>query len=167
MKIEFGCGETPAYPGYKTCDVRDLPGIDYVCNAWEIDSKIDPNTVEHIYSRHFFEHLTFQQGRIFLDACFKILKKDGCYEMVLPNFLWHVRQWLTEDNAMGFNIEDPFTRGIEGLWGKQRGNVEEVWDVHKAGYKKWQLEQLMQDTGFDRMEWIDSSVKNLHLKAYK
>lgn len=167
MNIEFGCGETPTFSDYKTCDVRDLPGIDYVCNAWEITSQVDPDTVDHIFSRHFFEHLTFQQGHVFLEACYTILKKDGCYEMVLPNFLWHVRQWLTEDNAMGFNIEDPFKRGIEGLWGRQRGELEDLWDVHKSGYKKWQLELIMQEIGFDRMEWIDSSIKNLHLKAYK
>ena len=33
MKLEFGCGETPTYPDYKTCDIRHLPGIDYVCPA--------------------------------------------------------------------------------------------------------------------------------------
>ncbi len=53
MKIEFGAGESPEYPKYKKCDIRDLDGIDFVCNAWEIDSHVEENTVDHIYSRHF------------------------------------------------------------------------------------------------------------------
>jgi predicted SAM-dependent methyltransferase len=167
MNIEFGAGETPAYPDYKKCDVRDVDGIDYVCNAWDIDQHVEPDTVEHIFSRHFFEHLTFAQGKVFVDACHKILKDGGCYEMVLPNFRWHVRQWLTEDNVMGFNIDNPFQRGMDGLWGKQRGTVEEVWDVHKSGYKQWQLVELFQKAGYTEVEFIDCSVKEIHMKAYK
>lgn len=167
MNIEFGAGETPAYPDYKKCDVRDLDGIDYVCNAWEIDQHVEPDSVEHIFSRHFFEHLTFEQGRVFVSACLKILKEGGCHEIILPNMRWHVRQWLTEDNVMGFNIEDPFQRGMDGLWGKQRGDVEQLWDVHKSGYKDWQLVELFRDAGYTNLEFVESSVKELHIKAYK
>ena len=45
MKIEFGCGETPRHPEFKTCDVRDVPGVDFVCPAWEIDKKVAENTL--------------------------------------------------------------------------------------------------------------------------
>ena len=76
MKIEFGCGETPNYPDYKTCDIRHLPGIDYVCPAYEIDLHIPFNTVTHIFSRHFIEHLTFEQGERWLKACLNILFPD-------------------------------------------------------------------------------------------
>ena len=30
MKIEFGCGETPTKEGFKTCDIRNVPGVDFV-----------------------------------------------------------------------------------------------------------------------------------------
>ncbi len=32
MKLEIGCGKKPR-PGYRTCDVRALPNVDYVCTA--------------------------------------------------------------------------------------------------------------------------------------
>lgn len=167
MKIEFGCGEDPQFSDWKTCDIRDLPGIDYVCNAWEIDQHVEENTVEHITSRHFLEHLTYRQGKAYADACYKILKPGGTFEFVIPNFVWHVRQWLTEENVMGFHIDDPFQRGMDGLWGKQRGELEDLWDTHKAGYKPWQAIKLCKDAGFDSVEQIESSIKNLHIKAVK
>ena len=46
MQLEFGCGETPTRPGYSTSDIRDLPGIDYVCPAWEINKHIKPKLGE-------------------------------------------------------------------------------------------------------------------------
>ena len=73
MQLEFGCGETPTRPGYTTCDIRNLPNIDYVCPAWEINKHVQSNTVTHIWSRHFLEHLTFPQGRMWLTACLDIL----------------------------------------------------------------------------------------------
>ena len=167
MKIEFGAGDSPQYPKYKKCDIRDLEGIDYVCNAWEIDNLVEENTVDHIYSRHFLEHLTFEQARVYFSACYKILKEGSVMEHVLPNMEWHVRQWLSEDNAMGFNIDEPFIRGINGLWGKQRGELSDLWDVHKSGYKPWQIEKMLSNAEFSEIEWIDTPVKNLHFKAYK
>lgn len=167
MKIEFGCGENPQYEGWKTCDVRNLPSIDYVCNAWDIDKHVEENSVDEITSRHFLEHLTFRQAVVYTEACYKILKPGGTFEFVIPNFVWHVRQWLTEENVMGFHIDNPFQRGMDGLWGKQRGELEELWDTHKAGYKPWQAIKLCKDAGFDNVEQIESSIKNLHIKAVK
>jgi len=167
MKIEFGAGETPAYPDYKKCDIRDVEGIDFVCNAWEIDQHVEADTVEHVFSRHFLEHLTYRQAFAYADACYKIIKPGGVFEFVIPNFVWHVRQWLTEDNVMGFNIDDPFQRGIDGLWGKQRGELEDLWDVHKSGWKEWQAHKLCTGAGFTKVETVESKIKNLHIKAVK
>ena len=167
MKIEFGCGESPQYEGWKTCDVRDLPNIDYVCNAWDIDKHVKPETVDEITSRHFLEHLTFKQAEVYVAACHKILKPGGTFEFIIPNFLWHVRQWLTEGNAMGFNVDDPFQRGMDGLWGKQRGELEEVWDTHKAGYKDWQALKICADAGFEDVGLVETQVKNIHVRAVK
>lgn len=167
MKIEFGCGENPQYEGWKTCDVRELPNIDYVCNAWDIDKHVKPETVDEITSRHFLEHLTFKQAEVYVAACYKILKPGGSFEFIIPNFMWHVRQWLSEDNAMGFNVDDPFQRGMDGLWGKQRGELDELWDTHKSGYKDWQALKLCADAGFEDVRLVETQVKNIHVRAVK
>ena len=69
MNLEFGCGDTPRKPKYFGVDVRDLPNVKYICNAWEIDQHVEENSIENIYSRHFMEHLTYN----FIDNCYFLI----------------------------------------------------------------------------------------------
>ena len=139
MKIEFGCGATPTKPGFLTCDIRDLPGIDFVCPAWDIVNHVQLNSVDAIFSRHFFEHLTFFQGKKLVDIWLKILKPGGTCELVLPNMEFHIAQWIK-----GENME----HARAGFWGHQREGEFEVWDVHKSGYNQATLTELFISKGF-------------------
>ena len=162
MKIEFGCGETPTKEGFKTCDIRDLPGVDYVCPSWEIDKLVQENTVEEIFSRHFFEHLTFAQGEVMLDKWRKILKPGGMCEMMLPNMALHVQQWLER------KTDREIKHAMAGFWGWQRGEFDDVWDVHKSGYDKELLTNLVKSKGFINIQSLAKPMsKHLHLKFYK
>ena len=103
MKIEFGCGETPTKENFKTCDIRNVPGVDFVCAAWNIDKHVNPNSVDEIFSRHFFEHLTFPQGERVLEVWYKILRPGGICEMMLPDMNFHINQWVNQrDNPKKF-----------------------------------------------------------------
>ena len=140
MKLEFGCGESPTYPDYKTCDIRNLPGIDFVCNAWDIDKHVIKNSATHIFSRHFLEHLTFEQGERWLKSCLTILESGGEMHLMLPNMDFHIHQWV-----VGKNIAH--ARG--GFWGWQReAETGETWDIHKSGYNAVQLIQLLESCGY-------------------
>ena len=160
MKLEFGCGETPTHAGYKTCDIRDLPGIDYVCPATEIDRHCEPNSVTHITSRHMFEHLTFYDGERYLEACMRILRSGGELHMSLPNMDFHVQQWLN-----GSKLE----HARAGFWGWQREtDTGQVWDVHKSGYNYTQLSALLASKGYVRTQSLRKPLhKHLEIKAYK
>jgi predicted SAM-dependent methyltransferase len=159
MKLEFGCGEKPTKQGFKTCDVRDLPGIDFVCQAWDIDKHVAENSVDEIFSRHFFEHLTFNQGEVMLDKWKKILKSNGKCEMMLPNLMYHIRQWMSKTNL---------DHAKAGLWGWQRGEFDDVWDIHKSGYDRELLTNLLLEKGFVNIKSLASdSSKHLHLEFYK
>lgn len=158
MNIEFGCGEVPTKTGYKTCDIRNLPGIDFVCPAWEIDNLIKANSVDNIFSRHFFEHLTFIQGRKTLKAWHKILKPDAICEMILPNIDFHIQQWIS-----GKDIE----HAKAGLWGWQREGETELWDIHKSGYNFNTLQDILVEENFIKIECIKNKGKHLHVKFSK
>jgi predicted SAM-dependent methyltransferase len=142
MNIEFGCGETPSKPGYKTCDIRNLPGIDFVCAAWEIDKLVGHETVDHVYSRHFLEHLTFRQVDLMLKAWLKILKPGGKCEIIVPNMAFHIKQWQQR------NSEQEFRHAQAGFWGWQRGDIDSVWDIHKSGYDLESIRELLTAKGF-------------------
>ena len=158
MKIEFGCGEKPTRLGYKTCDVRDLPGIDFVCPAWKIDKLVQPGSVEEIFSRHFFEHLTFAQGEKVLEQWYNILRSKGVCEMLLPNMSYHIAQWQRRSTQREIN------HAKAGFWGWQRGEFDDVWDVHKSGYDKELLINLVESKGFINVKSLaKDNSKHLHL----
>lgn len=163
MKIEFGCGETPTKSGFKTCDVRNVPGVDFVCPAWDIDKHVQENTVDEIFSRHFFEHLTFYQGEIVLDKWKKILKPGGRCEMLLPNMSFHIDQWINKRNE-----PKQLRHAKAGFWGWQRGEFDDVWDVHKSGYDKEILLNLLTTKGFKNISSLDKDLsKHLHFEFFK
>jgi len=162
MRLEFGCGETPTKEGFKTCDIRDLPGVDYVCPAWEIDKLVEENSVDEIFSRHFFEHLTFAQGEVMLDKWRKILKPGGMCEMMLPNMALHIQQWIER------KTDREIRHAKAGFWGWQRGEFDDTWDVHKSGYDKQLLTALVSEKGFINIQSLAKPMsKHLHLKFYK
>jgi len=163
LKIEFGCGETPYRDEFKTCDIRDLPGIDFVCAAWDIDKHVGIDAVDEIYSRHFFEHLTFQQGKAVLGVWYKILKPGGVMEMSMPNMVYHIQQWLNKRNDT-----KEFAHALAGLWGWQRGEFNDTWDVHKSGYDSESISELLKEHNFQNIEtWTSKRARHLHVRCSK
>tara|TARA_B100000780_G_scaffold41554_1_gene25824 strand:- start:7662 stop:8153 length:492 start_codon:yes stop_codon:yes gene_type:complete len=156
MNIEFGCGANPKQAGYKTCDIRNLPGIDYVCSAIDIADHCDHNSVDNIFSRHMFEHLTFHDGELHLEACMKILVSGGELRMMMPNMTFHINQWLSKDPAV-------MEHAKAGFWGWQREVEEgEDWDIHKSGYDFNSLNELLLRKGFINIQ-RNKSLKHKHL----
>lgn len=158
LNIEFGCGEKPTKEGFKTCDIRNLPGVDYVCPAWNIDQYVEENTVDEIFSRHFFEHLTFRQGEHLLQVWYKILKPSGRMEMMLPNMDFHINQWITKSNI---------DHAKEGFWGIQRGEFDDLWDTHKSGYNFDMLSTLLSEYKFRDIKNLRGKGKHLHIECFK
>ena len=161
LKIEFGSGGPSARDGYLSCDVRDLDGVDYVCEAIDIVNHVNENSVDEIYSRHFFEHLTFYDGVRLVSSWIKILKKGGIMEMILPDIDYHARQWIEHggDNS----------HARAGFWGWQR-RVETgaIWDIHKSGYNFKTLNKLLWNAGFNNIKRIgNGSSVHLHIKCNK
>ena len=158
MNIEFGCGDNPTKQGFKTCDIRSLPKIDYVCPAWDIDTLVEHNSVDNIFSRHFFEHLSFIQGRKTLRAWQNIMKPGAICEMLLPDIDFHIQQWIS-----GQDIE----HAQAGFWGWQREGDTEVWDIHKSGYNFNTLQNILVQEKFVNIERIKNKGIHLHVKFSK
>lgn len=159
MKLEFGCGETPNKKNFKTCDIRDLPGVDFVCPAWDIDKFVNKNSVDEIFSRHFFEHLTFSQGKLVLSKWYQILKPKGKLEIILPNMSFHVDQWIRRKDKKELRWAKA------GFWGWQRGDISEVWDIHKSGYDFETLEQVLKNEKFNNIKNLSSETQPQHLRV--
>lgn len=172
MKIEFGCGESPR-SGFIGCDIRPLDNVKYQCNPWELHEKIKHETVSHIYSRHFFEHLTYAEGRKTLLTSWLILKKGAIFEIVLPDIEYHINQFLSKtrrhDNfKCHLGTISELDHAIAGLYGWQRNSeTEGYWDVHKSGYDQEMLEYILKEHGFSNIKRVKTKPYHLHLVSIK
>lgn len=137
--IEFGGGDHPRRPHFDQCEVRPLPGVLYCCEAWEINQHVAKDSVNEIYSRHFFEHLTFAQGRETLMAWHQILAPGGRVEMWIPDMDFHVQQWCHARDL---------AHARAGFWGWQRQDGHGHWDLHKSGYNQQHLGELVTELGY-------------------
>jgi len=73
LKIDLGCGNNKK-EGYIGVDILDVPEVDYVTDLSKKPLPFDENSVEAVYSNHFFEHIAdpspiFQQiGRVAING---------------------------------------------------------------------------------------------------
>ena len=166
MNIEFGGGENPRKKDYRQVDVRKIREDDIVCNAWEVEKHIQPNTVNNIYSRHFFEHLTHTQAQRTLDAWYNICVPGAEITMLVPNMNLHLWQWNNWDKL----DEKQKDHCRAGFWGWQREGDESAWDLHKSGYDFQKLKELVEQHKFRDINKImpdGPQDKHLAVKFYK
>jgi predicted SAM-dependent methyltransferase len=65
--------------------VQDLPGVDIVL---DVTQGFSFSGVDYIYCEHFIEHLRFDQGFRFLEACYEALSDGGVLRLSTPNLDW-------------------------------------------------------------------------------
>jgi predicted SAM-dependent methyltransferase len=51
------------------------------------------NSVDFIFSEHFIEHLSYEQGISFLKECYRILKAGGVMRTSTPSLEWLLNQY--------------------------------------------------------------------------
>ena len=99
-RLHVGCG-TEVIPGWCNIDIQDLPGVDMVL---DVTGGFPFSDVEYIYCEHFIEHLRFDEGFRFLEACNEALSDGGVLRLSTPNLDWVYLTHYTADAA------DPSTR---------------------------------------------------------
>ena len=173
MKLEFGCG-TKLTPGFIGVDIRPLPTVTYVSNAWELHEQVEQESVEVIKSRHFLEHLTFFDVNRTLQSWYGILKRDGLLMIEVPNMTFHAEQWLSENRKTRIRTEIGQHKwtdeewAIAGFWGAQRETEQgEIWDIHKSGYDFKLLEEYLHKYNFRNVVDKSTMPQNLYVECIK
>jgi predicted SAM-dependent methyltransferase len=150
LRIEMGSGGRPRKAGWKQNDIRAVAGVDFVCNAWELDRAVGEETVDALFSRHMFEHLTYKQCERAAECWIRILKPGGTVEISLPNLDFHLQQLVEKKDIPGTDTRIGWRRhGLAGLYGHQNGTLEEIWDVHKSGWDHTSIQGMFRDKGFE------------------
>ncbi len=98
MKLELGAGPDPKRwrPGdYKRSDMRQLPGIDYVCTAQKLPPELKGKLTE-IMGYHIMEHIPWREVEAAVKHWVAWLKPGGTIHMICPDFL-SLAQWLVHN----------------------------------------------------------------------
>lgn len=170
LRLEVGCGPKEPRPGFVGVDIRPFPWVKYLCNAWEMDGHIQPSSVAEIYSRHFFEHLTFPQADLTLEAWKRVLVHGGRLQIIVPDIEYHVRQFLSPGPTAPSAANPKWTvleHALAGFWGWQRDGQTDNWDVHKSGYDYRCLKTKLCEHGFSDVTRVDDEPWNLNVICRK
>ena len=92
--IELGSGDRKGNNNWLTIDITKKCDI-----FWDLRNGIPfpNNSVNKIYSSHFFEHLTYQEGQKMLDECLRVLKPEGIFSICVPNARLYVDAYLSSE----------------------------------------------------------------------
>ncbi len=170
LRLDVGCGEAGPQPGHVGVDIRALRGIGILSTTWGIDAHLPPGSVSAFYSRHTLEHVTYPQAKQTFASWFRLLKPGGRVHILVPDLAFHIAQFL-DPNPQGPSPANPAwtqrQHALAGFYGWQREADHKLWDVHKCGYTKEIMGELLAEAGFVRYTRLPNQAWHLDIEAYK
>lgn len=161
IKVEVGAGESPR-PGYIQCDIRALPNIDHVCNAWQLP--FGDGQVDELYSSHMLEHVTEHEGRLTLKEWARVLRVGGRVEIHVPDLEGHIAQYFHPGQSPVHPNITNRDHAMLGFYGWQRFPE----DAHQWGYTWETLSAKLKESGFERVVRIENpNPLLLDVEAFK
>lgn len=166
LKLHLGCG-SDIRDGYINIDFTEIrpafsrkgteffthdlsKGLPKVSFMKEVIKDID-----EIYSSHFWEHLTYDEGMNLLRDCFAALKPGGEFRMALPKVREACEAYLKGDNDYFHGLAGIYQQGYDTKTAcivdflqesfHQRGEHKSIIDQEKAC-------KMMQAVGFERVK---------------
>lgn len=156
-KIQIGAGPT-RHEGWLNTTLQPIkPGIVHL-NATK-PFPIPGNVFDYVFSEHMIEHLTFEDGQIFLEESYRILKSQGKIRIATPDLAQIIKlytqpeqpeqqayiRWITDtflayadDYRPAYVINRSF-----GGWG------------HLFIYDRSTLKACLERIGFVDIKWFD------------
>jgi SAM-dependent methyltransferase len=122
------------------------------------------DSVDAIYSSHTLEHMTREQGRTFLEECYRVLKPGGIIRIVVPDLEQIVKKYsdgeLPADrfvDALGVSFSDPKDGPLK------RRLAFLIRYPHKCMYDSKSLSNAMKEAGFDSRprKKLDSDIEDI------
>lgn len=121
IKLHLGCGPH-IFQGWRNWDLEPGPGGE----RWDARGGLGlrPGSVDYIFSEHFIEHLTREQGQSLFRECHEALKPGGVLRISTPDLEYIFRCYKTgriSDWLPTWNPKSPAAMVNEGLrlWGHQ------------------------------------------------
>lgn len=84
INLNLGCGKNNTDPDYVGIDIDPSSNADYIGDALKLLKKLNKNSVNKVYSSHFFEHIDELEN--YLIEIQRVLKNGGILEIIVPHF---------------------------------------------------------------------------------
>lgn len=102
MKLHLGCGRN-VRAGWVNVDLRQLPGVDVVCDCTK-RLPWDDGSIDEVWSENFLEHIPGDDAIHLLNETHRILKPGGLAHHLIPQAgtrvfyqdLTHKSMWIPE-----------------------------------------------------------------------
>lgn len=141
MKLHIGAGAR-IIPGWINVDAE--PPAEVICDVRQ-GLPFGTGCATHVYSEHFLEHLTRDEGVAVLRECARVLKPGGCVRISVPSLSRLVSAYLEKDTqfaaAVGWTPATPCQMLNEGM---------RAWS-HKFLMDEDELTLMLQESGFIRI----------------
>lgn len=89
-RLEIGAGNHPQ-EGYEHLDIRQLPHIEYVCDARRLP--FPDGSYDEVFSNQVIEHFGWREVEAVLVEWLRVLKPRGKLEIITPDF-YHIWESL-------------------------------------------------------------------------
>lgn len=123
-RIHLGCGKN-RIRGWLNID-GDASGRPDLVADLRIGIPLEDNSVDRIYSEHFFEHCTLEQGMVLFAECLRVLTPGGVMRTAMPNLreavMYYLDGWRNQDWLRDFPHIDSAARMLNVSlreWGHQ------------------------------------------------
>lgn len=133
VKLNIGCFIDMFHYGWINIDIQDLSEFarqnGYVFRQLDVTKGLpyDDNSVDIIYTSHFLEHLTREEGLSFLKECFRVLKPNGIIRIAVPDARLLCQKYLSGEIMEYRHVNV----GVEGA----KDGAEALFHLLLAGHK--------------------------------
>lgn len=160
MKLNLGCGGD-IKAGYMNVDMREVPGVDLVCDVRHLD--VRDGEAEEILAYNLLEHFGFRETQQVLREWWRVLKYGGTLKLIVPNLRVLVKAYNSKKLTAVVTDKWPFDNINYWLFGGQ----EYPENTHKTCFDEDSLRQALEKAGFEVVEITTDGGSNLVAEARK
>lgn len=106
VKLHIGCGRKYK-KGWVNIDNNSYGNIDKLDLNYDLRNPLPfpDNWADFIFNEHFLEHLTAEEGAIFIKECVRVLKPGGVLRIAMPNLENMIKKFYCNENWKEDNAE--------------------------------------------------------------
>lgn len=149
ISLELGAGNKKGAQGWITIDNEHDSDI-----FWDLRKGIPfpDESVTKIYSSHFFEHLSFNEGQKMLDECRRVLIPGGSFSICVPNARPYCELYLRPDAQLEAKLSGYYKPGFNNTTRIDYMNYTAYMDgQHKYMFDEENLLYILKAKGFQNV----------------